>query len=145
MSRSILSNVINIHRVFKKREFDYSDYKLVLSVFGFSAMAHSTYSLNTENETTIRVTEKYIPPRNISAKYIIHGKDDKNMLSVFEIPTNLWWMQWNVDEMYARMEPGKKYKVKYYGFRIPFLDMFPGIVGIEEVKSKGPNVMVASF
>lgn len=127
MSRNILSNVI------KKQEFDYSNYKRVLGIFGFYAAVHSIYSLNTENETTIRVTEKYIPPRNISAKYIIHGKDEKNTPAVFEISTNMWWFQWNVDEIYSQIEPGKKYKIKYYGFRIPVLDMFPGIVGIKEI------------
>ncbi len=133
MSRSILSHAIKFHRVFKKREFDYKDYKYVLSAIGASIIVHGVYSTFTDNEDTIKVIEKYIPPRNVSAKYIIHGRAYKRGLSVFEIPTNMWWLQWNVDEMYSRMEVGKTYKIKYYGFRIPFLDMFPGIVGIKEV------------
>lgn len=143
MSRNILSHAIKLHTVFKKQEFDYKDYKHILTALGASIIVHGVYSTFTDHEDTIKVTEKYIPPRNVSAKYIIHGKNGPTPIA-FEIPSNIWWWQWNVDEMYSKMEIGKTYKIKYYGFRIPCLDMFPGIVGIEEA-AVPPNVMAVSW
>ena len=134
MFRNVLGYAAVLPKMFKKRNYNTDDAKFTAFAILTLCGVHGVYSLNTENEQIIDVSGKYIAPRGFAAKYlIIHSVTDargNKIDSIFEIPANPWYWQWDADEMFNRIEVGKQYKIKYYGFRMPCFDMFPGITSI---------------
>lgn len=80
-------------------------------------------------EKTIIIKEKYTRYRKNGSNYNI--VDNNN--NVYQIG-NLWFKgDFNRAEDYALINEGDTLKVKGYGIRIPFLDMYQQIYEIEQV------------
>lgn len=45
-----------------------------------------------------------------------------------------WFVKFDSSDFYGNLDTGKTYTLKVYGWRIPFLSMYPNIVRMEEVK-----------
>jgi hypothetical protein len=80
-------------------------------------------------EKTITIKEKYTRYRRRSSNYNI--VDNEN--NVYQIG-NLWFKgDFNRGDDYAKINIGDTYKVKGYGFRVPFIDMYKQIYEVEQV------------
>lgn len=86
--------------------------------------------LYTRFETTITVSNKYIRTvSRASSRYHVVDKKGEN----FRVE-NVWFKgDFNRGDEYGILEEGKKYKVKGYGKRVPFLNMYRKIYNIEKV------------
>ena len=77
-------------------------------------------------EKDIVVKEKYIRYRRRSSNYNVVAEDG----TIYQIK-NVWFKgDFNRADDYAKLEVGKKYRVKGYGYRVSMLDMYPGIYEI---------------
>lgn len=94
----------------------------------FGTFACSTRVSN-ENVETITVTEKERVQDGDTSRYLIFTEDD----GVFENTDSLFHGKFNSSDVYGQIEPGKTYEVTTFGYRIPFLSMYPNIVEIEVV------------
>lgn len=53
---------------------------------------------------------------------------------VFEVDDNIFLGQFNAADTYARIQPGKTYRLTTYGWRNGALSLFPNITQAQEVK-----------
>jgi hypothetical protein len=60
--------------------------------------------------------------------FMVIGDDGVN----YEISSSLLYWQWNVPEIWHTIVPNQKYTIKFYGWRVPFLGLYPQVVKIDE-------------
>ena len=64
-----------------------------------------------------------------TAKYLVFT--DKE---TFENTDCFIWFKFNSSDLQGKLERGKKYKAKVYGWRIPFLSVYRNIVKAKEIR-----------
>jgi hypothetical protein len=82
------------------------------------------YIVLTTKTKFIKVIKKY--------KYVAYGFTqfmiiDENLVH-YNVTNSLLYCKWSCIEMWYNIETNKDVAIKYYGWRIPFLGMFPCIV-----------------
>jgi len=86
---------------------------------------HALYAYSTNNkEDDVKITNKYKMVNYGSTQFMI--VDDKGRH--FNVNNSLWYWKWDSIEDWEKINKGDNLKVKYYGFRSPFLGLFPNIV-----------------
>jgi hypothetical protein len=91
---------------------------------------HIIYFYNSKFEKDIVVKEKYIENatsrRSSTANYYVVATDN----TIYNIG-NIWWKNdFNQADDYAKLDAGKTYHVKGYGFRMPIFGLFHKIYDI---------------
>jgi hypothetical protein len=77
----------------------------------------------------ITIKDKYIRYRTKSSNYNIVDKENNIYLI-----DNLWFIgDFNRGKDYNKLQKGKTYDVHGYGFKVPFLDIFPKIYKINNI------------
>ena len=81
------------------------------------------YSNHTVKQITVKDKTMYAP-----------GKYRKNMIidgngNAYTVTNDALLMHYTSIELYGSMEIGKRYTISAYGIRVPFLGLFPNIVG----------------
>ncbi len=89
---------------------------------------HGAFALATNVREEICITKKYKYDTNGFTNFMI--VDDKGRH--FNVNNSFWYWKWDSIEDWANIETNtnKKITVNYYGYRIPFLGMFPNVVEI---------------
>jgi hypothetical protein len=95
---------------------------------GILLSCHLGYSFLTINEKEIIVKNKYQEINYGFTKYLIATDDNKQL----KIDTNIWRGNFDLQEKWNLLNEGEKYKVKYYGWRLPFFGMNPNIYKIQK-------------
>lgn len=68
---------------------------------------------------------------SLTHKYIVSAeKPETGEFEVFENTDVVWFFKFNSADIQNTFEVGKTYRVKVYGFRIPFFSMYRNIVKI---------------
>lgn len=80
------------------------------------------------------VTEKQVKRYNDSDKYLIFTELEDGSTKVFENTDSLIEWKFGSSDMYAKLKEDHTYKIKTYGWRIPFLSWYENIIGVEEVE-----------
>lgn len=68
-----------------------------------------------------------------SSTYMIYTELDNGNVRVFEDRDYLLRFKFNSSDIYGLLVPGKKYKVRVVGWRIPFLSYYENIISTEEI------------
>ncbi|MBI1999098.1 MAG: DUF1523 family protein [Parcubacteria group bacterium] len=94
---------------------------------------NAAYSYGTARTVTIEVTDK----ERVVTKESAGGVDSYYLVStknhgVFKNVDTGWYLKFNSSSVQGRLERGKKYTVKVYGWGVGYLSMYPNIVGIVE-------------
>ena len=97
-------------------------------VVGIGCVMHAGYAYGTKDTQEIEVQSKYQIFNKLGTAFAINTSDGRQMI----IPASLWYWQFDVPEQWNSMQVGKKYNVDVYGFRIPFLALYPNIVHANE-------------
>jgi hypothetical protein len=88
---------------------------------------HGAFALASNETEEICITKKYKYNTNGFTNFMI--VDDKGRH--FNVNNSFWYWKWDSIEDWANIETNtKKITVNYYGYRIPFLGMFPNVVKI---------------
>jgi hypothetical protein len=93
-------------------------------IFGGLCTIHAAYCFLTLQENTIIVKQKYQITRGGFTELMI--VDDKNIHR--NVNNSFWFFKWDSLEDYQAIEESNMYKIRQYGFRIPFLGVFPNVI-----------------
>lgn len=72
--------------------------------------------------------------------------DTKQVVSTYLIYTDRgvfrnddagWFLKYDSSDFYGDLDIGKRYRLKVYGWRIPFFSMYPNIVRMKEMPEQG--------
>jgi len=117
MSTSLFHNLIKLTKNIMPREV-----QLVLS--GVSLGGHALYSYTTYKVDNITINKKYTYTQNANTQFMIIDKNDKH----FNINNSLWYWKWDSIEDWNTLKDNDSIQIKYYGYRIPFLGIFPNVI-----------------
>lgn len=89
---------------------------------------HGAFALATNKREEICVTNKYKYDTNGFTNFMIVDNKGRH----FNVNNSFWYWKWDSIEDWANVETNteKKITVNYYGYRIPFLGMFPNVIEI---------------
>ena len=116
-----------------------------LTIFGIIAiivlilLLNRWYCMATISNETITISDKGIVVNSYStgegsttlSNYMIYTTNGQAIKNT----NNIWFWKWNSDELQGKLKKGKKYKIKTYGVRIPWLGMYKHIISATEVKT----------
>ena len=128
MSRHILYNLFPFFKSVIKTQSPN-----ILTVLGTSVVltyGHGMFALATNKKEKICVTKKYTYVANGYTNFMI--VDDKGRH--FNVNNSFWYWKWDAIEEWNNIQEQSDEKkdifiaVSYYGYRIPFLGLFPNIV-----------------
>jgi len=99
-------------------------------IVGFFLFSKGIYTYTTTGERTITIdkSEMVISSGGKGGKYLVFTENN----GVFENTDSFFRFKFDSSDMYNTLKQGQTYKVKYYGWRIPFLSMYPNIYEAEK-------------
>jgi hypothetical protein len=92
--------------------------------FSILCSGHLVYATTTKKNEEITVSNKYTMVRNGFTDFMVidnHGRH-------FNVNNSIWFNKWDSIEDWNKINEKKSYNVKYYGWRMPLLGIFPNIV-----------------
>ena len=85
---------------------------------------HCIYTLFTSHNKIITVDKKYKFVRNGFTEFMIIDQNGQH----YNVNNSFWYLKWNSNEDWHKIETNNKIKIKYYGWRVPLFGMFPNII-----------------
>jgi hypothetical protein len=104
--------------------------RIVGGISCLAIMGHCTYTFKTTNNKIIDVVDKYKFTRNGYTEFMIIDKHGDH----YNVNNSLWYWKWNSIEDWHKIQTNKQLIMKYYGFRIPLLGIFPNIIMSDQAK-----------
>jgi hypothetical protein len=87
-------------------------------------LGHSVYALGTVESKVVKINKKYMFDRNGFTEFMIIDDNGKH----YNVNNSLWYWKWNSIEDWNKLETNNDTFIKYYGWRVPLLGIFPNIV-----------------
>jgi hypothetical protein len=78
------------------------------------------------------VSDKYTFDSNGFTNFMIVDTENNH----YKVGNNLWFWKWDSIEDWSMVKKGNKIPITYYGFRLPFLGIFPNVFCINCVLAK---------
>lgn len=105
---------------------------LKTSITSIILAGHGVYAFSTEKKDAIKVVKKYKMNRNGFTDFMI--VDDKGRH--FNVNNSLWYWKWDSIEDWHKIDEKSEENllIKYYGFRVPVLGLFPNIIISDRAK-----------
>ena len=110
----------NLFSMLSSLKFKWNNYYLI------GLPLHCSYSYFTQKNKYIEVFEKYTFDSNGFTNFMI--VDTKN--NHYKVGNNLWFWKWDSIEDWTIIKKGYALPISYYGFRVPFLGIFPNVIDI---------------
>jgi len=123
MSHALLNHLKYLYYNQTNKVIDIKHVKIGLGLF---LIPHLIYTMSTREENTIILKDKYEITTNGFTKFIIIDRCNRHYL----LNNSLWFWKWDSIEDWSKIKKlneGCKIKIKCYGFRLPFLGVFPNI------------------
>ncbi len=120
-----------------------TEYLIIIGIIAFFLLLHFIYCRATLSNETITVSDKGIVMNNVSSDkynsttshYMVYTKNGQALKNT----NNLWFWKWTSDELQGKLKKGKKYKIKTWGIRVPFLGWYKHILSATEIKQKNKS------
>ena len=123
-------------------------------VIGFIALIliiillHRWYCVATVSSETITVSDKGIVVESYGSgesagtmsHYMVYTTNGQALKNT----NNIWFWKFRSDELQGKLKKGKKYKIKTWGIRIPWLGLYKHIISATEVKTTTRKVVKKS-
>ena len=130
MSHSFIRRFLNYSRVLFAEESK-SNITSAMLAFRFGIVTtvlagHGIYAYSTQEKDAVVITKKYKMNRNGFTDFMI--VDDKGRH--FNVNNSLWYWKWDSIEDWHNIEEKSEEKlfIRYYGWRVPVLGLFPNII-----------------
>ena len=107
--------------------YDYQFYFISIFLYVF---IFYFYYFNTKFSKTITVKKEFL---NGHPKNILNVISDTDNI-VYSIENKILLFKFNSTENLSLIKPNKKVSIKGYGVRVPFLDLYPIIIDVQDVK-----------
>ena len=101
----------------------FTDNKKIIGILSFIGSS-AIYAYGTEKEHNIEIKSKYKYTKSGFTKFMIIDKNDDH----YCVNNSMWYLKFDSIEDYNKINVGSIIYIKYYGYRIPILNMFPNIV-----------------
>lgn len=90
------------------------------------------YCTHSSKVVTIKTIDHkvYKDGDDVQDKYLIFTEKD----GVFENTDSWFYFKWNSSDVQNSFVVGGKFKISYYGWRIPFISSYPNIIKAEKVE-----------
>lgn len=99
---------------------------IIITLFVLGLLSISpVIAYGTDEWIDITVKEKERVVGGSGGKYLVFTDNE-----VFQNTDSWWYWKFNSADFYSDIEEGKDYKVRAYGFRIPFLSKYRNIIEI---------------
>ncbi len=95
-----------------------------IKILGYGTVCNLGYTLGTMNQKDIVVAKKYQYDSNGFTHFMIVDTTGNH----YDVNNSLWYMKWDSIEDWSSVETNDNVSIKYYGWRVPFLGMFPKII-----------------
>lgn len=99
---------------------------------GSCGVGCASYFVRNEYEAT--VTDKQVKRQEKKDTYLIFTKLRDGSVRVFKNTDSTLYWKFNSSDVFAKLEKGQTYRIKAYGWRIPFFSMYENIVSATEVR-----------
>lgn len=131
MSKSLLSKFIIFIKDIKNSsslKLSYSGVKnytyMSLCAYVLILGCHGYYTYNTTQNKIIKVNKKYNFTRNGFTEFMIIDNTGKH----YNVNNSVWYWKWDSIEDWNNIETNKEIFIKYYGWRVPLLGLFPNVI-----------------
>jgi len=101
-----------------------TDANITLKIVGFGTFCNLGYTLGTKDKRDIVVAKKYQFDRNGFTNFMVVDTNGNH----YNVNNSLWFLKWDSIEDWSSVETNDNLTVKFYGWRVPFLGIFPNIV-----------------
>jgi hypothetical protein len=103
-----------------------------LFLCGIGLGGHALYSYSTYKVGTIKIHKIYTYTQNSNTQFMIIDENNKH----YNINNSFWYWKWNSIEDWNTLRENDSINIKYYGYRIPFLGVFPNIISSKKLSIK---------
>jgi len=100
------------------------------AIFTIGSFCHGCYTYGTTKNNIITINKKYTFTRNGVTEFMIIDNNNKH----YNVNNSVWFWKWDSIEDWYNLELNKQLPIKYYGYRIPWLGLFPNIVSSNQDK-----------
>ena len=104
---------------------------IIFVLFVVAISCSVLYSYCTADIINITVTDKErvvtTNGESVTSKYLVFTETE-----TFENTDSLAYFKWDSSDVQGQLKVGKTYRVKVYGWRIPFLSVYRNIVSIKQ-------------
>ncbi len=101
----------------------------ILIILGIGGLiVYKVVYITTWDSETITLKEKWVKYHGNDAKYLISTSKNE----VYSIVDSFTRWQWESSNLYACLQPGNTYHIKYYGFRFGLFSDYRNIYNIRE-------------
>lgn len=102
-----------------------------LTRLGLTVVPHGMYVYGTSGEATIRVVDTYQYTCGGYTRFMIVDEDNRH----FWMNNTFWYWKWDTLEDWSRVQraaavDSRIFSIRYYGYRVPCLGVFPMIFEI---------------
>jgi hypothetical protein len=131
MSRSFLNNINKyiLPDLIENINKHTNPYILVGSNILFFG-THAFYTYGTVQNKIIVIKKKYKFSRNGLTEFMIIDNNNKH----YNVNNSFWFWKWDSVEDWNNLETNQQLIIKYYGYRIPVLGIFPNIITSKQDK-----------
>ena len=106
--------------------------KLQLYFIGLGISGHSVYSYTTYETDVIKIDKKYNYTKHANTEFMLIDLKGRH----YSVSNNFWYWKWNSIEDWHKCKENDYIGIKYYGYRIPMLGIFPNIIFIKNISDK---------
>jgi hypothetical protein len=112
-----------------KKKYNFlDDYILIYKIFFFIILVliiiNLIYAYATKKNKIITIKNSTYFRQSKYGYNLISDKDN----NIYQVKNSIYYLFFNSAELYQQLEVNKTYNITYYGYRIPFLNMYPNII-----------------
>ena len=94
------------------------------------ASIHCGYAISTNQKDKIIIVKKYKMVKNGFTEFMVIDNKGRH----FNVNNSLWYCKWNSIEDWYNIKEGDNIRIKYYGWRVPLIGLFPNIYMSSDAK-----------
>lgn len=104
---------------------------MLVGVLGIATAPSAFYAHSTGGELTATVTEKerVCETKGSECKWMILTDE-----MAFKNADSLWHLKFSSTDVQAKVKVNEEYRFTYYGWRIPFLSVYPNIIEVRDAE-----------
>lgn len=121
MSSSLTLRLSTLIWGMREKEYKFSKHAAITS--GCAMLTNLCYALITRDNSTVKIVEKYKFDSNGFTNFMVVDASERH----YRVSNSVWYNKWDSVEDYSKIKEDTYIDIKYYGFRIPILGIFPNI------------------
>jgi hypothetical protein len=109
---------------------------IIATIIGISVcLGRAISKAYDKTEYVVVVNDKWTKKDSSKDKYLVSvtDVDNESEQMVFEITDSLFAWRWDSSDLYAKIEPGKIYRMTVGGSRVPIFSWYPNIYEADQI------------